>query len=90
MIKQCLAIGRDAKDVSENALDYVAAYTCGNHISPRNCREMLHMRAAFHNGDSAGHLIFRTARPVLGKLKADRRPRKVGPEDSRRRQSETR
>ncbi|CAI4212768.1 unnamed protein product [Parascedosporium putredinis] len=32
----CLVIGRDAKDVStEDALDYVAAYTCGNDISTR-------------------------------------------------------
>jgi len=31
-----LVIGRDAKDVStEDALDYVAAYTCGNDISSR-------------------------------------------------------
>ena len=36
MNKQCIVIGRDAKDVSEaNALDYVAAYTCGNDISSR-------------------------------------------------------
>lgn len=32
----CLVIGKDAKDVSvEKALDYVAAYTCGNDISSR-------------------------------------------------------
>ncbi|KAI5919537.1 hypothetical protein F4810DRAFT_687248 [Camillea tinctor] len=32
----CLVIGKDAKDVSvEDALDYVAAYTCGNDISSR-------------------------------------------------------
>ncbi|OBT95452.1 hypothetical protein VE01_05140 [Pseudogymnoascus verrucosus] len=32
----CIVIGRDAKDVSEaDALDYVAAYTCGNGISSR-------------------------------------------------------
>ena len=33
---QCLVIGRDAKDVSEDdALDYIAAYTVGNDISSR-------------------------------------------------------
>jgi 2-keto-4-pentenoate hydratase/2-oxohepta-3-ene-1,7-dioic acid hydratase in catechol pathway len=33
---QCLIIGKDAKDVSpDEALDYVAAYTCGNDISSR-------------------------------------------------------
>jgi 2-keto-4-pentenoate hydratase/2-oxohepta-3-ene-1,7-dioic acid hydratase in catechol pathway len=33
---QCIVIGKDAKDVSEaEALDYVAAYTCGNDISSR-------------------------------------------------------
>jgi 2-keto-4-pentenoate hydratase/2-oxohepta-3-ene-1,7-dioic acid hydratase in catechol pathway len=32
----CLVIGRDAKDVPlANALDYVAAYTCGNDVSSR-------------------------------------------------------
>lgn len=32
----CLVIGKDAKDVSkENALDYVAAYCCGNDVSSR-------------------------------------------------------
>lgn len=32
----CLVIGKDAKDVSvSEALDYVAAYTCGNDISSR-------------------------------------------------------
>ncbi|OHE99660.1 hypothetical protein CORC01_05018 [Colletotrichum orchidophilum] len=32
----CLVIGQDAKDVSvSDALDYVAAYTCGNDISSR-------------------------------------------------------
>lgn len=32
----CLVIGKDAKDVpTEKALDYVAAYTCGNDISSR-------------------------------------------------------
>lgn len=32
----CLVIGKDAKDVPvEEALDYVAAYTCGNDISAR-------------------------------------------------------
>ncbi|KAK6211408.1 hypothetical protein QIS74_10672 [Colletotrichum tabaci] len=32
----CLVIGKDAKDVSASeALDYVAAYTCGNDISSR-------------------------------------------------------
>jgi 2-keto-4-pentenoate hydratase/2-oxohepta-3-ene-1,7-dioic acid hydratase in catechol pathway len=32
----CLIIGRDAKDVPlANALDYVAAYTCGNDVSSR-------------------------------------------------------
>ncbi|EXF77440.1 hypothetical protein CFIO01_05890 [Colletotrichum fioriniae PJ7] len=32
----CLVIGKDAKDVSvTDALDYVAAYTCGNDISSR-------------------------------------------------------
>ncbi|KFY78678.1 hypothetical protein V499_02212 [Pseudogymnoascus sp. VKM F-103] len=32
----CIVIGRDVKDVSEaDALDYVAAYTCGNDISSR-------------------------------------------------------
>jgi 2-keto-4-pentenoate hydratase/2-oxohepta-3-ene-1,7-dioic acid hydratase in catechol pathway len=34
--KQCLIIGKDAKNVSESsALDYVAAYTCGNDVSAR-------------------------------------------------------
>ena len=33
---QCVIIGKDAKDVSEeDALDYVAAYTCGNDVSSR-------------------------------------------------------
>lgn len=33
---QCIVIGKDAKDVPvERALDYVAAYTCGNDISSR-------------------------------------------------------
>lgn len=33
---QCVVIGKDAKDVSEeDALDYVAAYTVGNDISSR-------------------------------------------------------
>ncbi|OLN94117.1 Uncharacterized protein CCHL11_07148 [Colletotrichum chlorophyti] len=32
----CIIIGKDAKDVpASNALDYVAAYTCGNDISSR-------------------------------------------------------
>lgn len=32
----CVVVGRDAKDVPrESALDYVAAYTCGNDISAR-------------------------------------------------------
>lgn len=32
----CIVIGRDAKDVSrEDALSYVAAYTCGNDVSSR-------------------------------------------------------
>lgn len=32
----CIVIGRDTKDVGvENALDYIAAYTCGNDISSR-------------------------------------------------------
>ena len=35
-LKQCIVMGRDAKDVSrEEALDYVAAYTCGNDVSAR-------------------------------------------------------
>ena len=32
----CIVIGKDAKDVAvEDALDYVAAYTCGNDVSSR-------------------------------------------------------
>lgn len=34
--EQCIVIGKDAKNVSqEKALDYVAAYTCGNDVSSR-------------------------------------------------------
>lgn len=33
----CVVLGKDAKDVKEeDALDYVAAYTCGNDISARD------------------------------------------------------
>ena len=33
----CFVLGKDAKDVKEeDALDYVAAYTCGNDISARD------------------------------------------------------
>jgi len=56
----------------------------------KNCRGAPRMRAVFHNGDPTRDLTFCTARPVLRKLKADRRLRKIAPEDICRRRSETR
>ena len=42
VIFQSIAIGKDAKDVStEDALAYVAAYTCGNEISSRKLQRAL-------------------------------------------------
>jgi 2-keto-4-pentenoate hydratase/2-oxohepta-3-ene-1,7-dioic acid hydratase in catechol pathway len=64
---QCLVIGKDAKDVSEaDALDYVAAYTCGNDISSRK----LQRDAAFAGkvpqwGFSKGFDTYAPLGPVL-------------------------
>jgi 2-keto-4-pentenoate hydratase/2-oxohepta-3-ene-1,7-dioic acid hydratase in catechol pathway len=64
---QCIIIGRDAKDVSEEeALDYVAAYTVGNDISSRKLqRDPAYAGKIPQWGFSKGFDTFAPLGPVL-------------------------
>jgi len=67
VVIKCILIGKDAKDVSkEDALDYVAAYTCGNDVSSRKLQRNPELAGRVPQwGFSKGFDTFAPLGPVL-------------------------